>query len=245
MPHRSVNLALHVMKDPAAMAEKTAQLLLERCERAVAARGVFTLALSGGSTPIPLFRLLATPAWLDRLPWEKIAVYWVDERCVEPDNPQSNYGVARRELLSLAPATRFYRMKGEMDPMEGAAAYEALLREHFDLEDGAWPRFDMVLLGMGEDGHTASLFPDSTGLAEHTRLVIDQYVLATKSDRLTLTLPVLNNARCCVFLVSGGEKHPVLARALDLLAEPTLPAQFVKPANGDLVWIVDEGAAKG
>ena len=87
MPHRSVNLALHVMKDPAAMAEKTAQLLLERCERAVAARGVFTLALSGGSTPIPLFRLLATPAWLDRLPWEKIAVYWVDERCVEPDNP--------------------------------------------------------------------------------------------------------------------------------------------------------------
>jgi 6-phosphogluconolactonase len=203
------------------------------------------VALSGGSTPIPLFRLLAGRDWAERLPWEKIHLYWVDERCVGPEHADSNYGMARRELLSQVPATRYYRMKGEATPESAAQSYENLLREHFRLGPGELPKFDFILLGMGGDGHTGSLFSGSPGLLEKKRLVIDQYVPELKADRLTLTLPVLNNARCCLFLVNGAEKHAVLAKALDLLATPSLPAQMVRPGFGDLIWIVDEQAALG
>jgi 6-phosphogluconolactonase len=242
---RSIHLTLHIHRDPAAMAERAAHLLAERCEQAVAERGSFTLALSGGATPVPLFRLLAGADWAERLPWGKIFIYWVDERCVDPEHPDSNYGMARRELLSHVPATHFYRMKGEVPPERAARDYENTLREHFGLPSGEFPRFDFILLGMGGDGHTGSLFSGSPALREEKRLVIDQYVPERKADRLTLTPPVLNNARCCLFLVNGEEKHEVLARALDLLAEPVLPAQMVRPGFGDLVWIVDEKAAKG
>lgn len=242
---RSIHLSLHIHKDPAAMAERAAHLLADLCEQAVAERGIFNLALSGGTTPVPLFRLLSSHDWAERLPWEKIAVYWGDERCVGPDSPQSNYGVARRELLSNVPSTRFYRMKGETDPVDAALAYENLLRDHFRLGPGEFPRFDCVILGMGADGHTASLFPEEQGLFEKERIVIDQYIRKQKADRLTLTLPVLNNARCCLFLVTGEEKHEVLSKALNLLEEPSLPAQFVRPPSGDLVWIVDDAAARG
>lgn len=242
---RSIHLSLHIHNNPSAMAERAAHMLVEKCEQAIAERGIFTLALSGGTTPIPLFRQLAGPDWAERLPWEKIAVYWVDERCVGPDDPQSNYGVARRELLSAVSATRFYRMRGEMDPEEAARNYENLLKDHFNLGPGELPRFDCVVLGMGADGHTASLFPGEPGLGETEHLVVDQYIRTLKTDRLTLTLPVLNNARCCLFLVTGEEKHEVLSRALDLLDQPMLPAQFVRPTMGELVWIVDEAAARG
>lgn len=242
---RSIHLTLHIHKDPAAMAERAAHLLAEHCEQAVSERGGFSLALSGGTSPIPLFRLLAGADWAERLPWEKIFIYWVDERCVGPDHPDSNYGMARRELLSHVPATHYYRMKGEDLPESAAQAYEAMLREHFRPGPGEFPRFDFILLGMGGDGHTGSLFSDSPGLKEQKRLVIDQYVPERKADRITLTLPVLNNARCCLFLVNGEEKRQVLARALDLLAEPELPAQKVRPRFGDLIWIVDEQAATG
>lgn len=242
---RSIHLTLHIHKDSAAMAERAAHHLAECCEEAISQRGVFTLALSGGVTPLPLFHLLSSPDWAERLPWEKIIVYWVDERCVGPDDPSSNYGMAQRELLSHVPVTWFYRMKGEDDPVQAAHAYEDLLKEHFRLTPGQFPKFDCILLGLGEDGHTASLFPGEHGMEEKERIVIDQYVRSLRADRLTLTLPVLNNARCCMFLVTGKEKHQVLSRALNLLAEPELPAQFVRPRLGELLWIVDEGAARG
>ena len=242
---RSIHLLLHIHKDAAAMAERAAHLFAMHCEEAVAERNLFTVALSGGQTPIPLFRLLAGRDWAERLPWEKIHIYWVDERCVGPEHADSNYGMARRELLSHVPATRYYRMKGEESPESAAQIYEKLLREHFRLEPGEFPKFDFILLGMGGDGHTGSLFSGSPGLREKKRLVIDQYVPERKADRLTLTLPVLNNARCCLFLVNGEEKHGVLAKALDLLAKPSLPAQMVRPGSGDLIWIVDEQAALG
>ena len=242
---RSIHLTLHIHKDAAAMAERAAHLFAGHCEEAIAERGMFTVALSGGHSPIPLFRLLAGKDWAERLPWEKIHMYWVDERCVGPEHADSNYGMARRELLSRVPATHYYRMKGEETPERAAQAYEAMLRDHFALDPGEFPRFDFILLGMGDDGHTGSLFAGSPGLREKKRLVIDQYVPERKADRLTLTLPVLNNARCCLFLVSGKEKHAVLAKALDLLAEPALPAQMVRPGFGDLFWIVDEQAALG
>lgn len=245
MQSRSIHLSLHIHNNPEAMAERAAHIFAAACEEAVEERGAFKVALSGGQTPAPFFRLLAKSDWADRLPWDKMTFFWVDERCVGPDNPQSNYGLARRELLSHVPATHFYRMRGDEDPVEAAARYEKLIREDFGLGANELPRFDFMLLGMGEDGHTASIFPNSPLLEEKKRLVADVYVPERKADRITLTLPVLNNARCCMFLVNGAEKHKALSRVLNLLDEPDLPAQKVRPPAGDLIWIVDEAAAKG
>ncbi len=227
------------------MAERAAHIIASACEEAVAERGLFRIAISGGHTPAPLFRLLTKPDWADRLPWDKIGIFWVDERCVEPDNPESNYGLARREFLSKVPATHFYRMRGDKDPEKAALEYEELLREDFYLGPKELPRFDMMLLGMGADGHTASLFPGSPILSESKRLVTEVYVPEKQEDRLTLTLPVINNSRCCMFLVTGSEKRAALGDVLNLLSEPVLPAQMVRPRAGDLIWIVDKAAATG
>lgn len=242
---RSIHLSVHIHKDPAAIAERAAHILAAACEEAVADRGTFRIALSGGHTPIPLFRLLAGRDWADRLPWDKMVFFWTDERCVGPEHADSNYNLARRELLSHVPATHFFRMRGEEDPVQAAARYEEQIRSEFGISLQELPRFDFILLGMGEDGHTASIFPNSPAMEEKKRLVIDQYVPERKADRLTLTLPVLNNARCCMFLVTGREKHQVLSQALNLLEQPTLPAQKVRPGFGDLIWIADEAAALG
>lgn len=242
---RSIHLTVHIHKDPAAMAERAAHIIAAVCEEAIADRGVFRIALSGGQTPSPLFQLLSGKDWAERLPWDKIIFFWVDERCVSPENPDSNYNLARRELLSHVPATHFFRMRGEEDPVQAAIRYEEQIRSEFGLAPQELPRFDFILLGMGEDGHTGSIFPNSPAMEEKKRLVIDQYVPERKADRLTLTLPVLNNARCCMFLVTGEEKHEVLSQALNLLDEPTLPAQKVRPTFGDLIWVVDEAAALG
>lgn len=245
MQSRSVHLSLHIHKDPEAMAERAAHIFANACEEALAERGVFRVALSGGNTPLPLFRLLSRSDWADRLPWNDINFYWVDERCVGPDQPESNYGMARRELLSNVPATHYYRMRGDEDPVTAAKKYEEQLRRDFNLAENELPRFDFMLLGMGADGHTGSLFPSSPMLKDEKRLVSDVYVPELKADRITLTLPVINNSRCCMFMVSGKEKHETLTRVLDILAEPELPAQKVRPRVGDLIWIVDEAAALG
>lgn len=245
MQSRSIHLELHIHKNPEAMAERAAHIFTAACEEAIAERGVFRVALSGGQTPIPLFRLLARTDWADRLPWDKINIFWVDERSVGPDHSESNYGMARRELLSHVPATHFFRMRGEADAEEEARRYEKLIREEFNLEPHELPRFDFVLLGMGADGHTASIFPNSPLIAEKKRLVADVYVPELKADRLSLTLPVINNSRACMFLVEGAEKNKALGEVLNLLTEPKLPAQLVRPAAGDLIWIVDEAAANG
>ncbi|UZP68705.1 6-phosphogluconolactonase [Desulfovibrio mangrovi] len=241
----STQLSLHVAENPETLARLAAKLVIERCQKAIAERGTFTIALSGGKTPTLLFQLLATPEFQKSLPWEKVLFYWVDERCVDPDHSDSNYRVARDELLQKVEATKFYRMRGELDPEEAAQAYERLLRQHFELGAGELPRFDCILLGMGADGHVASLFPEEEGINIKDRLVIDQRISKLKSDRLTLTLPVLNNARCCIFMVQGKEKHEVLAKALNILGSPDLPAQKVKPVNGELIWVVDEDARQG
>lgn len=242
---RSIHLNLHIHKDPEAMAERAAHIIADKCDEAIVERGAFNIAISGGKTPIPLFRLLSRKDWAAALPWDKISVFWADERCVPPDHEKSNYGMAARELLSYVPCTSYHRMRGDLEPVRAAHDYEELLRKEFKLREGELPRFDMILLGMGDDGHTASLFPDSPGLFATQRLVIDQYVPSRKADRLTMTLPVFNNARCCMFLVTGREKHAVLSRALNLLDKPELPAQLVRPSVGDLIWVVDEAAATG
>lgn len=245
MQSRAVDLSLYIHKDPEAMAERAAHMLATACDEAVEERGVFRIALSGGSTPIPLFRMLAKTDWRERLPWDKMVFFWADERCVPPESQESNYGMARRELLSHVPATHFYRMRGEEEPVEAARSYEKKLHEEFEIGPHGTPRFDFILLGMGADGHAASIFPKSPVMQEKDRWVADVYVPERRSNRLTLTLPVINNARLCMFLVSGAEKYQALSDAMNLLAEPKLPAQMIRPAAGDLIWIVDEAAARG
>ncbi len=239
---RSTHLSLHVHKDTATMAERAAHIFADQCETAIAERGIFTVALSGGVTPLPLYKLLSSADWAERLPWDKIAIYWVNECCVEPDNINSFYNFTRENLLSNVNATHFYRMRGEDHAEKAAEHYDKLLRQHFESD---LPRFDFVLLGMSANGNTASMFPGSPALLEKKRLCLDQYVPDRKADRLTLTLPVINNARCCLFLVSGKEKHASLQTALNLLAPPQLPAQMIRPVSGELIWIVDDKAALG
>lgn len=245
MKSRSIHLSLHIHRNPAAMAERAAHIFAAACEEAIAERGVFRAALSGGHTPEPLFKLLAKTDWADRLPWDKMSFFWVDERAVGPEHPNSNYGLARRELLSHVPATHFYRIRGEENAEAEAARYAEVIRKEFELGENELPRFDFILLGMGEDGHIASIFPNSPLLAEKKRIVADVYVPEKKEERVTLTLPVINNSRCCMFLVNGEAKHKALAEALNLLSLPAVPAQLVRPRIGDLVWIVDEEAAGG
>ena len=241
----TTHLSLYVTSDEEAMAHKAATIIAGQYSEAVAQRGLFTIALSGGRTPIPLYRLLSTPQWAKVLDWSKTAVYWVDERCVSPESEESNYRLVRTQLLSRVEATRFYRMKGEDTPQAAATAYAKLLADHFCLVPGEFPRFDCILLGVGTDGHTASLFPGDPALMETKTITADVYNAKLKTSRLTLTLPVLNNARCCIFLASGRIKHPALSTTLNLMAAPVLPAQMVRPHNGKLCWIIDNNAYQG
>ncbi len=230
--------------DAQAAAAAAAALLSDLALRAAAARGRFFLALSGGRTPLALFRLLAGPSPAFAMPWDKTLVAWVDERCVPSSHPESNYGEALRAGLPLDRAAALLRPETEIDPKGAAAAYEASLRKAFGSPPGILPVFDAVLLGMGDDGHTASLFPGSSGLAVRDKLVVPQYPPG-KTPRLTLTLPLLNAARFCIFLVTGAEKHAVLHRVLDTTTKSELPAQMIRPGNGEICWIVDEPAFSG
>lgn len=244
--NRSIHLSLHILKDPEEMAEEAGQIFSKVCRQAVAERGVFHAALSGGHTPEPFFRLLSHSDWADALPWDKMTFFWVDERAVDPDHPNSNYALAKREFLGLVPATHFYRIKGEENAEEEARRYAGLIRKEFGLEGDELPRFDFMLLGMGADGHTASIFPGSPLLNEKKhKIVADVYIPEKKEERVTLTLPVINNSRCCMFMVNGADKHKALSEVLNLLAVPQLPAQMVRPEDGELIWVVDEAAASG
>jgi 6-phosphogluconolactonase len=210
--------ALTIVEDAAALARRGAELVVEAAREAIAERGTFSLALSGGSTPRALYTLLAEPPFAGQVAWAQVEVWWGDERCVSPDDPQSNYRMAREALLSKVPipAENVHRMRGEdPDPAAAAAAYEAELHAAFALEAGALPRLDLVLLGMGPDGHTASLFPDTTAVRIADRLVAVPFVPHLNAYRLTLTLAVLNAARRVLFLVAGADKAATLRAVLE------------------------------
>lgn len=205
------------------------------------------VALSGGATPRALYSLLATAEFREKIPWPHIHLFWGDERCVPPNHRDSNYGLANETLIARVPipAENVYRMKGEEDPQIAAFDYEQALRKFFGLSGRGLPRFDLIFLGLGEDGHTASLFPGSEVLPEKRRLVCAAYVKSFKSNRLTLTLPVLNHAANVFSLVAGEDKASALRDVLhgkDNLH--LLPAQGIRPKKGRLVWFVDEAAAK-
>jgi 6-phosphogluconolactonase len=237
---------VRILEDAGTVARAAAGELHRLATAAVAERDRFTVVLSGGSTPRLLFRKLAG-APPGSLPWEKIHLFWGDERTVPPDHPDSNFRMVQEELLShvAIPAANVHRMRGEdPDPAAAAADYESDLRGFFALQPRQLPRFDLVLLGMGVDGHTASLFPGSEALTEPDHLAVAPWIDRLTARRLTLTARVLNNAACVIFLVSGGEKAATLQRVLEGPRRPLeLPSQSIQPSNGALVWLVDAAAA--
>lgn len=209
----------------------------------------FSVALAGGSTPRGLYALLAEDAQLcAAVPWAQTHFFWGDERHVAPDHPDSNYRMAASVLLSKAPIPpqNVHRIHGEeADPHDAARAYEQELRSFFVLPDGAYPRFDLVLLGLGSDAHTASLFPGTAALDERNRLAVANRVDKLDATRITLTVPVFNNARCVVFLVSGADKASALKAVIEGPEAPhDVPAQLIQLHAGKIVWLVDQGAAR-
>jgi 6-phosphogluconolactonase len=232
-----------------AVARRAAELFVERA-RAERTRGRFTVALSGGSTPRSLHTLLAGPDFRDQVDWTQVEFYWGDERYVPPDDPESNFRMARETLLNRLPEVRpqqIHRIHTELpDPAQAADLYEQELRREFALGAGELPRFDLIFLGLGPDGHTASLFPHTEALRARERLVVANYVSKLASHRITLTAPVLNAAATVAFLVAGSDKAAALVAVLEGPRNPeTYPAQLVQPATGTLYWLVDSAAAAG
>jgi len=211
---------------------------------AITKRGRFSVALSGGSTPKGLHHELAT-TFSSRLPWNKVFFFWGDERHVPPDFPESNFRMAKETLLSQLPipSENISRMHAELPDAEQAAhLYQDHLREFFRTSPGEFPRFDFILLGVGPDGHTASLFPGTKALEEQQRWVVGNWVEQHSTWRITFTYPVLNHAANVMFLMSAASKAEIVYR---VLRDPSanLPSQKVQPANGNLMWYLDKGAA--
>ena len=235
-----------VCQDAAELNRKAAEQFVALAGEAVLSAGRFAVALSGGSTPKALYSLLASPEYQNRLDWARIHLFWGDERCVPPDHPESNYRMVLESLLSKIhlPAENIHRMVGEKDPATAAVDYERELRVFFQSAESAAPRFDLILLGLGEDGHTASLFPGSAAVNERQRWVATVYVERLKAHRLTLTLPVINAAAQVTFLVSGQSKSAVVKEILGKNPAPAnYPAALVAPADGRLTWFITADAA--
>jgi 6-phosphogluconolactonase len=236
---------VEVWRDVAEISERAAELLIGIARQTVDARGKFELALSGGSTPTALYELLATEAKSARVPWQQTHVYWSDERCVPPTDQRSNYRMAYQSLLSHVPVPEqnIHRMRGEDEPESAARTYANELEKEFG--PGA-PRFPLILLGMGDDGHTASLFPGSPALRNLQNTVAATYVEKFKEHRLTMTLRTLNAAETIIFMVAGESKAAALSKLLDDRSpgSDSLPAKLVRQTNGELIWLVDESAAR-
>jgi 6-phosphogluconolactonase len=245
---RPVTVTYQVFPSAAEMAMASARLFAAKVEQAVESRGVARIAISGGSTPQATFKLLADPElpFLATVPWDKLFLYWVDERCVPPDHPESNYGVARELLLTKAPIpeANVFRMEGELDPEEAANRYESYLRNSMKLEGAESPAFDFLALGMGDDGHTASLFPHTAAIHEMGRLCVANCVPQKDTWRITLTWPVINQAAEVAFEVEGPMKTDILAEVLTGPRDvERLPSQLIRPSNGKLLFLLDEVAA--
>src|SRR5580698_5348133 len=238
-----------VEPDATALAARAAQHFVELTEEAVARNGRARIAISGGSTPKVTFGLLADPAqpWLKRMPWDKLDLYWVDERCVPPSDQDSNYRMTREAMLDHVPLapSQIHRMEGELEPEAAAARYEAELRDGFRLEGAETPRFDLIALGMGPDGHTASLFPHTEAIPELSRLAVANHVPQQKDSwRVTLTWPVINHASSVFFLIAGADKAVALNEVLTGPRDPErLPSQLIWPSSGILTLILDKAAA--
>jgi 6-phosphogluconolactonase len=239
---------IRIFADAEAVSLAAAQEFVRCAGPAIAARGRFAVALSGGSTPRRLYQLLAGEPFRTQVDWSRVDFFWGDERSVPPDHPDSNYRMAREAMLEElpVPADRVHRLEAERADRDAAArAYQETLARVLGVPAGGEPpALDLILLGMGPDGHTASLFPHTAALAEKGRWVVVNYVPKFATDRLTLTAPVLNRGREVLFLVAGADKAEPLAEVLEGPPDPErLPAQMIRPAHGRLAWYVDRPAA--
>jgi len=238
---------IRVLADGAAIAKSAALVFVQAAASAVRDRGSFTVALAGGSTPKALYGLLAADSILrSQVPWDKMHLFFGDERHVGPDHPESNFRMATEAMISKAPlkAAQVTRIKGEYADTERAAReYEQGLRAHFKLKDGEYPRFDLLLAGMGNEGHTLSLFPGTKALHADGRIAVRNWVGKLYTERITITAPAANNAAQIIFMVTGADKALALKGVLEGPFEPDqLPAQLLQPINGKLLWLVDAAA---
>jgi 6-phosphogluconolactonase len=239
-----------VYPDNESLISGAADFIADQAGRAIAERGRFTLALSGGNTPRPVYARLATAEYRDRIDWSKVLVFFGDERCVPPDDPRSNYLMVRTALFDHVPLPpeNIYRIRGEEAPEKAAADYTYALQRTFggDTVAGGPPPegFDLILLGMGGNGHTASLFPGLSAVTETFRWVMALYVEVVGMWRVTMTPAVINAARQVAFLVSGANKADMLQWVLEGPYQPVvLPSQIIKPTPGELHWLLDAPAA--
>ena len=234
-----------ISKNSDELSVKFADWMVEYINEVLSKQDRFTIALSGGSTPKKLYQLLASDKYKNRINWSQLHFFWGDERCVPPDHPDSNYRMADETLLSKVPIPRenIFRIPAEDEDHERAAAsYSETLRK-FSAQE--WPGFDLVFLGMGADGHTASLFPDTTALRVNDRIAVANYVEKFQSWRITLTAGSINKSRNIIFLVAGADKAPALKEVIEGPLNPELyPSQLIEPSHGSLLWMVDEAAAK-
>jgi 6-phosphogluconolactonase len=236
--------SIEVVATAADLFHAAAEEFVGTARAAIGAQGRFTVALSGGSTPKALYSLLASN--YAGFAWNRIFLFFGDERHVPPTDPESNYRMVNESLLSkiAIPAENVFRVPSENpDAAAAAADYESQIRRFFELKPGEFPRFDLILLGMGPDGHTASLFPDSEALNEQSRLVVANWVAKFNTHRITFTFPVLNRAAEVMFLASGPDKAEMLHQVLETKQTPPLPSQRVEPTDGKLLWLLDEAAA--
>jgi 6-phosphogluconolactonase len=227
--------------DKSALVQSLAKLFHTIESTSMKERGGFSLALAGGSTPKALYQYLAES---EDFHWDKWHIFFGDERTVPPDDEDSNYHMASETLLSKVPIpeNQVHRMQGELDPTVAAEAYEQVLKDVFGGD--SFPRLDLILLGMGDDGHTASLFPHTAAIHESKKWVVAHYVEKLDTWRITLTPPVLNNARHIIFMVTGDKKADRLNQVLNGDYQPdTLPSQIIKPEHGQLLWYTDQAAA--
>ena len=232
---------IKIATDAATLARDAAREFQRLAEAAVQEHGRFSVALSGGNTPRSVYSILASEH--KELPWNRIHIFFGDERHVPPDHPDSNFRMASESLLSKVPIPEknIHRVHAELDAEAAAAEYEQQLSSFFQPKDHDWPRFDLIFLGIGEDGHTASLFPGSKALSETSRRVVANWVEKFKTFRITFTFPVLNHAAEVAFLVSGSGKAQILSEVLRPGSEK-YPAQRIQPENGRLLWLIDRDA---
>jgi 6-phosphogluconolactonase len=240
---------IRILADAAAITRRAADEFVKAAAEAVAKRGVFNVAFAGGSTPKALYAMLADdPAYRAKIAWDKMRVFFGDERHVPPDNSESNFRMASVELFSkgLLKSEQIARIKGEYPDTEKAALeYEQVLRAYFQLKDGEYPRLDLVLLGMGDEGHTLSLFPGTRALHPAGRIVVRNWVGKFFTERITITAETANHANRVMFLITRADKAPALKAVLEGPYEPEqLPAQLIQPAGGSALWLIDRDAAK-
>jgi 6-phosphogluconolactonase len=239
-----MSVEIHAFEDPEELSRAAGNVFVEQAAQSVAERGRFLVALNGGNTPTRLFELLATD-YRERIDWSSVHAFWGDERCVPPDDAGSSYGQARTLLLSRVPIpeSNIHRIKGELAPVEASQDYAAILKR-FASPPLDWPRFDLVYLGMGEDGHTASLFPGSPVDISQPVMPVTAHYQDRPADRVTLTPLVINRARMIVFMATGENKAQTLAQVLsESYNAERYPAQRIRPTEGPLIWLVDQAAA--